>query len=478
MKLKRIIHSNKEFLYFFGTPLLFILVLRILGFDGLYGQDSYEYLRYTESIRGYFINGTLPGTFYWPVLYPFLASLLSFVFGDTIFALQFISSISLSISAIYLTKTIQLLYPNHRFSFYYIMILGVFSPFLFKMSLVVMSDVMAAMFIVLSFYCFFKAYINGTNLALFFLFATCAFMTRYASLFITLPIILYSIYLTFKRKTFKDLLIASILSFIVCIPFITFQRDNLLGASSNYFLNSWSFLNYFSANHTTSDGLRSYNFPNLIHSFYIFVHPGFVFIGLLLGLISIKKRKLFFSFPQKIIFISIALYLLFLSGIPFQNIRVLGLLFPIVLLLFYPSFLELMNFKILKNNAIILGVFSVLIQLSLWGITFKHTYNRTLFEKKVTTALIPYQGKNLYSFDVDSAIQGRGLNFEYKNLIKKIYNDFRQNDLVLFHPTKFSKQWTGKKPIINWDYLKTNYHLEILEELPNGWKLYQIQLKQ
>ncbi len=476
MKFQKLsIHTNTP-LSLFLIPLLFLIILRIFEFDGLYGQDSYEYLRYTKAIKEYFTHGIHPGSYYWPVLYPFLGSLLSFITGSEIIALQVITSLSLSFCFLYILKIIKILYPEHQFSLVYVIIFGILSPFFLKMSLVAMSDVTTAMFTVLTFYFFVKKYTNQhTRTYPMFFFATCSLMTRYPSLFITLPIILYALYKLIKGKDSKDFIITVIICCLPCIPFVILQKDNLFSASSNYFFNSWSLMNYFRSSYTTIDGLQSYRFPNLIHSLYIFIHPGYIFIGFLLSFFYIKKFNFFFTFPHKVIIISITLYLIFLTGIPFQNTRILALLFPLVLLLFYPVFSYIVSFTFIKKHLFLIGITSIIIQTSMWGLTFQHTYKRTVFEKKMVKKMAPYQGKKLFSFDIDIALQGRGLNFDYNSLHKDMKSNFGLNDLVLFHPTKFLKQWRDKPLINNWNYLNANYQLKIIDKGPEGWMLYQIQ---
>ena len=184
MKLQKLTTPFYENLMLFIIPFLFIFILRIAGFDGLYGQDSYEYLRYTNAIQEYITTGTHPGNYFWPVLYPTSGSLLGFVFG-TALALQLISCLSFSIACVYILKTIRLLYPTAQFRFFYVLIFAIFCPFLLKMGIIVMSDALTLVFVVLAFYFFFKSYYKNTSLAPIFIFATCALMTRYASLFIT-----------------------------------------------------------------------------------------------------------------------------------------------------------------------------------------------------------------------------------------------------------------------------------------------------
>ena len=474
MERKKIATLKYNYFILIIFPLLIIFILRTVGFDGLYGQDSYEYLRYTIAIQEYMVNGMHPGNYFWPVLYPTLGSLLGFIFGAA-FALQLISCISFSLACVYILKTIRLLYPNSKFRFFYVFIFAVFCPFLLKMGLIVMSDAVALVFVVLSFYFFFKSHLKNTSLAPIFIFATCALMTRYASLFITFPIIVYASHLVVKRKKYKQFVIATLLSIVIGIPFLIFQWGALFEASSNYFLKVWSTANYFKSNYTTEDGTQHYMFSNLIYTLYVFFHPGFIFIGFILSLITLKKYKSLVEFHQKILMICSGLYILFLAGIPFQNPRVLGLLFPLILILLFPAFTKLMEIKYIKQFFIPIGIVCVGLQLVFFLMTFRHIFSRTNAEKEIATMIQPYQGATLYSFDVDLAMRGRGLDFEYKNMFIERYQNFHKNDLILFDPTRYEAQWKDKTPMLNWRFIEQNYTLKVVETHPEGWKLYQIQ---
>jgi hypothetical protein len=446
----------------------------MVGFDGLYGQDSYEYLRYANAIQEYIIDGVHPGTYFWPVLYPTLGSLLGFVFGSTAFALQFISCMSFGIACIYMLKTIRLLYPKANYHFLYVLIFAVFCPFLLKMGLIVMSDALALVFVVLTVYFFFKSHIKNTNLAPIFVFATCALMTRYASLFITFPLIVYALYLVWKRKQFLQLLLAGLVSFIVAIPFLIFQWGALFEASENPFLQTWSVANYFKSSFTTGDGTANYTFPNLIYTLYVFFHPGFIFLGSILSVMLLKNYKSLLAFHQKVLLICSGLYILFLAGIPFQNPRVIGLVFPLILVLLFPAFLKLLEIKFVKRMAIPALAISLVLQIVFFVMTFKLIFERTIIEKELAAMIQPYQSAKLYSFDVDLAMQGRGLDFDFKNMFVERYENFQKNDLILFDPARYKIQWKDKTPMQNWEFIEKKYSLEVLESHAKGWKLYRI----
>ena len=79
MKWMNEIKTEKWWLGASILPLLVFVYLRWQGFDGLYGQDSYEYLRYTERMKAFFLGGAYPGDLVWPKGYLLLCAALSFV---------------------------------------------------------------------------------------------------------------------------------------------------------------------------------------------------------------------------------------------------------------------------------------------------------------------------------------------------------------------------------------------------------------
>ena len=69
---------------------LLILVTNLLPFNGLYGQDSHEYFRFSQHLQSVLLSGTPVGEFFYPVMYPLIGAILGFVLPD-VAALQGIS---------------------------------------------------------------------------------------------------------------------------------------------------------------------------------------------------------------------------------------------------------------------------------------------------------------------------------------------------------------------------------------------------
>ena len=64
--------------------LLYALFLRVAlvtrtGFDGLYGQDAFAYYDYAAAFKMALSQGQVPPPFFWPIGFPALAVLFSFI---------------------------------------------------------------------------------------------------------------------------------------------------------------------------------------------------------------------------------------------------------------------------------------------------------------------------------------------------------------------------------------------------------------
>jgi hypothetical protein len=241
-------------------------------------------------------------------------------------------------------------------------------------------------------------------------------------------------------------------------------------------LTKWSFNNFFSHSFITRQGYVNYRFPNIIYVFSYLYHPRYFIFGIALLVVLFWKRK---QLKLKLIVaVSLLLYSLFLAGIDTQNPRFLLLIFPLALLFLFPAF----DF-LYQKMAPYQGKYIVLMALFLFQITLsvksmEVIWKRNFLERAMAQQLKDYESATLYSFDIDIAMKGRGLDFNYKNLWEKTYETFETGALLLFHPTKFEKQWKDKNPMINWKQLQENYDLQILEIGVDGWMLYRLNTKE
>ncbi|MCO6175112.1 hypothetical protein NHF50_08630 [Flavobacterium sp. NRK F10] len=445
-----------------------------LDFDGLYGQDSYEYLRYTKALNLYFRTGTFPGDYFWPLYYPIAGAVLSFVLKPVI-ALQLVSFISYLIVILYSFKIIKLIYPQNQNARIFCMLFLGLSPYMLRLSLSVMSDMLSTAFVVLCFYNGFFYFKTSSlkSLYLVVIFGLSAIMTRYATFVVLLPLSLYTLYIYISRKEhFKHLPFFILTGAILLLPHYLIRYENTTEFLQHNWLKSWSVQNFYKRSFTTPDG-TNYNFlPNIIYAFSSLFHPRYLFSGILffpfLFKNFLKKRAVI------LLTLSFLAYSFFLSGIPFQNSRFLIVSFPLLLIILYPGFQLLAATFLSLKIYIATGIATFVLQLFLCYLALKPAQERNHLEKEIAQELIPYQNAVLYSFDMDVALQGRGLHFEYQNLWQQEYVTVHENSLLLFNSQKFSRQWEGKNPMKNWNFISNNYRLQVLEELPEGWKLYKI----
>lgn len=470
----------KTTLYFYLIgSFLFILIRYFIGLDGLYGQDSYEYQRYTDVLNQFIINGEKPDNYFWPVYYPLIGSILKIIIPKTSFVLQLVSAFSLITTLIYLKKIILItISKKTEMIDWYLISFFLLSPMIFRMGFLCMSDMLSLLFIVVSIY-HYLSYFNFKNLSnLYFavLFTLLATLTRYASCVLLFPFGLYMIFYFIRTKShYLHLFGLLSVSILVIIPHYFLKNQNPIAFLNHNWLQYWSFSNFFKSSFLTVDGFSNNYFPNLIYAISNTFHPRFFLLGFPLIIIAISKKTKIKYFW--LIFSSYLLYTLFMAGIPFQNNRFLVLSFPILLLLLYLSFYFVTEIKFIKKYQ--KNIFSILIilnlSMSLYGL--KPILKRNSFEKEMVSVLKPYQNNILYSFDIDIALKGRDLKFNYQNLWIKEYDTFAENSLLLFHPTKFKEQWENKNPMKNWNFINTKYNLQIVKKCPDGWNLYKITLK-
>ena len=464
---------NRVVFYCSCSLLLFIVIHYLIGFDGLYGQDAYEYLRYTDAIKTFLVSGKPPGDYFWGVYYPIFGSFLSFIVPNTAFALQLLSAISLVITSIYIEKTIRLLYPNESVGWFPFLFFTL-SPIVLIHSFLVMSDLLACCYTTVAIYflLLFSKVVKTKTIVLGIAFTSLAILTRYASFVVLFPFGLWALITIIKHKKYSILVYAIFILAIIAIPHLWIRSQNSLQFLSHEWLNSWQITNLFQRNFSTVDGEMHNHFINLIYIFFSFAHPIFLVFGSARVITILLKSDFHLDRYQKLILTAIVIYALFIGGIPFQNKRFLLVSFPLVVVLLFPFIQNLiLSVKYKKALFVSIGI----LQISL-GLYFgKPFYDRNCLEKNVATQLKPYQNQTLYSFDIDIALQGRKLAFNYQSLFSKKYSQFEENALVLVNENQIWKQWKGKNPAVNLLNLKKNYRLILIKKYNPDWKLYQIQ---
>ncbi len=466
-------------LYWYFIFLLLILAfICLMKFNGLYGQDSYEYLRYTKCIKEFIKTGINPGDYFWPILYPIIGACFSLLFPLP-FALQLISILSLVVSVIYLEKLLILLFKTEQGTArIYLFLFFLLSPYMLRGSLVVMADSLTILCLISGTY-YFEKY-RRTHAGKYFLLVvslfTAAICTRYAAFVVIFPFAITATFIFFRNFKLKTLPLSIGAILLLCIPHLFIRSHSPLSFIHHEWYDSWSPLNLFRRQFNTSNGYSSYFFYNICYAFFNVVHPAFCFAGIILLVASLRIRySKLKSFKLTPYIISILLYAFFMAGIPFQDMRYLLLTFPFILLILFPGYEYISSFLKKKNirQCIMVGV--VLIQLALFCRAFIPFYRYNKTEKYIATSMLHYSGRTLCTFSIDGALKSYGYTGKIINLWSTKLDTMPKADsslLVLFNTGQFSAVWENGNPIKNWDFLHKQYDMIKLEDMPDGWVLY------
>ncbi|WP_436515147.1 ArnT family glycosyltransferase [Ekhidna sp. To15] len=460
----------------------FLVVRFLIGFDGLYGQDSYEYLRYSAAMHQYFTEGSHPGDYFWSVGFPILVAIFSLIGIPVLTVIQGVNFLSL-LGIIYFSNgIIKELNKDAEYTSIYLIIVLASSPFLVQSSLVIMTDIFTTFGITGAFLfgLKYKKNLKWKWLFLFTILSCCAVFTRYVAI-LPLSILGIMVIVTWLKNIKWLHISVLIIPAIFIILHFHFKQNETGSFLSHQWLLNWSPLNMLKRSFETVDGFHLYTIPNLFYAFSSFVHAGFLVAGSFLLLVYLKHSSKNKTQNHSLLIVaSIAIYALFLAGIPFQNKRFLLITFPLIVVWLYPAFHTIVSS--LKRKPIFKSHFFVIVTVSLIAVNsllavyvMDGSVKRSLLEKNIARQMAPYEGRTLYGFDIDIALQGRGCDFNYKNLWKEEYHNFDGGSLVIFNPDKLAIQWSGKNPMINWQKLNENHELTLLKSFDEGWNLYEIK---
>jgi len=457
--------SKHKYLIFIGIAILVFILMRLIDFNGLYGQDSHEYLRYSKHLKNSLISLHKPDNYFWPVMYPLIGGLLSLTSIPEVYMLQFISIFAYGITAYYILKILDLLYKKS--SIIYVVIFFLLSPMVFRLGNEIMSDMLCLSFLTTGFYHLLKY--NSLNkfhsLLYSVLLFSLAFHTRYVSgLIFIIPFFMVFFKNIRKQPVYKYVLLI-VAAIVVSIPHILIKSVSIDTFAHSWLLN-WDLRNFFQYEFITSEGLRSYKLSNLIFVITQSFHPRYFFFGVIL--IFFSKVKDF----KVLLLASILPYLIFLSGIPFQNSRFILLPFFLFLILFFPAFNRILEKLKTKKNVLFLSVAIIQVLLSIYSFSKVYDLNKeekrnvmsinkisshkTIYTSGYEGPLRSYSDKNIYGLWLDSISN-------YKSGLLMI-NDLDMKDKNLPSTIKY-----------NYNTIKNNYKIKKLKTFEKGWKLYEVQ---
>lgn len=495
------------------------------GFNGLYGQDSYAYLEYGKGLQEWMSGGDLPGAFFWPGGYPMLGALFGNLVGDLTLAFQLISILSITLSAGLIASMGSKTLPAGVTILITVGCIA-FSPYLLRSGLACMSDSLAVAVVTLSLYSG-QQYRNSSKgiwLALMVFLVAFGTWIRYPAGLLLAGILAIHLPAALKNLKFIPLLFGVLLG---GIPLLLHLKLQSAAVPDHHFLDVWSPVNWFKRSFEMQDGAFSYRFPNLVYAFGPFYHPGYLGLATLalpftiLGLGRLGRlgrlRKPGMSTKRSSIPIAYGvlsgLFILFIAGIPFQNTRFLVILIPLCALNFFIAGGLIARWLRRKSWALGTSLFIIL----LLNIGISYFANAGFWksaggEKQIALAVGEYNSEKreqnlgngedngtgnsdgvhgeakrgsynqVFTFGMDGALK----HYLPEAIVTNLWNEdlstlewasqYQPNpgNLVLFNEARFSRQWAGKSPVLNWEYLNQTYQLDSLATFEGGWTLHEI----
>lgn len=469
--------KNRHFLilYLAIALALFGLCKFLFDYNGLYGQDSYEYARYSNDILNYWSGGTMPSNFSWPKLFPLLGALVSFMLNYPVeIGLQIVSILSLVVASYvigFLLSERAGVISGHLWAMSSVLL----APFLFRLGLSSMSDPLSVFFIALGILGIAK-YKEQHNLS-WFLAAivgiTGAFVSRWAAFPIAFCL---SIILAMEWRYFKVqyLLIAAGIALVFFMPEIIFQDPKGQGVINAGFFSGWTPLNLFKSSFITNDGITQYTTINIVKAFEPFYHPGLAFPFLL----CILSVRIIFKDAMRVkLFLLVLAYLVFIGCFPLQNSRFFVVIIPILSYLFYPAFLtttKVISKKLsfLKPAHVLILLLSIQVSMSSYALTTYLQFNQD--EKELSQAFKDMRSERVYCYGTSMLLKHYNKNNEFISLYKIAKNPYQVGDYYL-HNT----YWEDEEKLSKMFFLKffkehsDDFRMEA--KYKKGWALYRYQ---
>lgn len=444
-----------------------LIFLRVIGFDGLYGQDAYAYANHTKDIVDYLINGTIIPEFHWPSGYPIFCLPLQLITQNVTWSLQLTSVIFWIFSIYQSARILEFLVPGLKVKTAALLCIATigFSPYFLRLGFTGMSDIAGAFFVItaIRYYLEMRQQFNMLGFWLLFLSAGMAVFMRYATAIVVVFPMISGLIIAIKTRG-KAVLGIALFILIFSGIMLTKNPNELLDFTQDV-LEGWSPMNLFRSQFENIGGQFNYSFPNGVYILFPFFHPGFFFFGIISLILALRSKR---PFPWAL-FIPVAIYLLFLGGLNLQNNRFFVIVVPIIGIIQLYYLLEIIDRLRKIQTALIIGVGVLNFSLAIYSA--KTIYRVQQEEIQLNQAISKFNMQRLYTFEVDVAFQTRGFKGELKNLWLENEVQLKSGDHVLVNPDRWQEKWKDHQLGENLTTIKNDTSLKHVQVLTNGWEL-------
>lgn len=442
-----------------------IAIVAYHNFDGLYGQDAYAYYDFSLDLMNFVRTREAPPPFAWSMGYPL-------ILAGTFFVLEASETLGLLINILMgtlvpvLVYSISIQFKLRPLFAFCTGLLIIASGQILQSSMVMMSDIPALFAGLLSIICFLQ-YLHTRRIIWL---LGCAFTVSFAVnirlIYAILPplyIVIHLLRLESKRHVL-DIFVAIPFALIPQIPQLVYNRYNPTNLLDHAWVEGWSVANFFSKDFVNIDGTFSYASINT--AFYArpiyeitYLSP-LLTLFVVIGFVILIRKKI--AHHSLLLIGWILLPYLFLSGIPYQNIR-----FPLI---FFPAIATLIGLSLQaifdsKHQFRWLLLFVGLVGFIHTGITGIDYANSFIGKHQADKAVVTWiQGNipddaTLYTFGSTLTLQ----HYTDYNIIELYYETpntlnqrwFRgQTDYVLLNVWQIENQWQDREPQANYHWFR------------------------
>ncbi|GAB5416852.1 MAG: hypothetical protein Crog4KO_17190 [Crocinitomicaceae bacterium] len=254
---------------------------------------------------------------------------------------------------------------------------------------------------------------------------------------------------------------------ITGVGFLLLSVNNQILVLIAEIFDNWHLQHLFQRHFIYESNQASYWVPNGMYIWSNFAHVGYLSCGILL-FFWWKK----WNFQLKWVWISVIGYLIFLGGIGFQNQRFMVISHLWILVSVFPAFDALKSWLEQRKLWWVFVVGVLTFNASFFYYSFSKLFGMHRLEKEIASAVLELDdAPKVYAFYVTPSMDSYGVPNERIDLWEEDLA-FEKGSFVVFNVEQFSKT---ERVMKNWDKLNREFDLEIIDELPENWKIYRIQ---
>ena len=465
--------------------LLFVLALFIRvsivvyhSFDGLYGQDGFAYYHFAQDLLTFVSTRMPPPPFFWSIGYP-LHLAIGFKLLNISPQTALIFSIGMGALLPVLVYGVAIQFSLKPAYAFLAGLLLVFSGQALQSSVVIMSDIPALFWAVLSLFALLR-YADAKKrrwLILCGLALSFACLTRWIYLIFPPFFILFLLIVWKRRIRWLDIILTIIVASLPTIPQLIYNLYNPTPLLNHSWVQGWSPLNTISQDFINIDGTFHYEKINAL--FYAYPTYDLSYLSPLLTIFIIVGCIAFVRQQQwQTTFLLLGwliLPYLFLAGIPYQNIRFALILFPAVAILIGFGLQAITSIRHPIKWAGILLCLVGLLHTGVNGFDYANSFvEHHQSEKDVITWLdgkIP-DDATLYTFGSTLTLE----HYTDYSIIEIFYESpntlnqrwFRgRTDYLLLNIWQIENQWQGRDPQANYHWFRDERGLTEIDKFHN-----------